>query len=160
MKYQPIGIIHTPFKDVQGMPVQPAGAAGVGGSIEVYPEFVEGLQDLEGFSHIILLYHLHRAQKAQLAVVPFMDTELRGVFATRSPRRPNPIGLSTVKLRGIQGNTLAIESVDMLDGTPLLDIKPYVPEFDACETVKVGWLEQARGRVKSQKSDDRWGGDI
>jgi tRNA-Thr(GGU) m(6)t(6)A37 methyltransferase TsaA len=160
MKYQPIGIIHTPFKHVEGMPIQPAGAAGVSGSIELYPEFVEGLQDLEGFSHIILLYHFHRARKPQLTVVPFMDTVLHGVFATRSPRRPNPIGLSTVKLRGIQGNILAIESVDMLDSTPLLDIKPYVPEFDACETVKVGWLEQARGRVKNQKSDNRQSGDL
>jgi len=156
MKYRPIGVIHSPFKDVRDMPVQPAGASGIYGSIEILPEFIEGLQDLEGFSHIILLYHFHKAQETRLTVVPFMDSEPHGVFATRSPNRPNPIGLSIVKLLSAQGKVLHIENVDILDGTPLLDIKPYVPEFDDYTADRVGWLEHAKGRVKSQKSDDRF----
>ena len=156
MKYRPIGVIHSPFKDVRDMPVQPAGASGVKGSIEILPEFVEGLQDIDGFSHIILLYHFHKAQEARLTVVPFMDSEPHGVFATRAPNRPNPIGLSIVKLLSAQGKVLHIENVDILDGTPLLDIKPYVPEFDDYTADRVGWLEQRKGQVKSQKSDDRF----
>lgn len=156
MKYRPIGIIHSPFKDVQNMPVQPAGASGIDGSIEILPEFIEGLQDLEGFSHIILLYHFHKAQETRLTVVPFMDSEPHGVFATRSPNRPNPIGLSIVKLLSVQGQVLSIENVDILDGTPLLDIKPYVPEFDGNTADRVGWLEQRKGRVQIKKSDDRF----
>ena len=138
------------------MPIQPAGADGVRGTIELLPEFVEGLKDLDGFSHVTLLYHLHRARDARLTVVPFMDTVPRGVFATRAPRRPNPIGLSTVRLVGIEGNVLTIENVDMLDGTPLLDIKPYSPEFDARTDVRIGWLEAARGRARGARSDDRF----
>ena len=156
MRYQPIGIIHSPFGDVRDMPIQPTGASGIGGSIEIFPEYQEGLGDLEGFSHIIVLYHFHKARKAKLTVIPFMDSEPHGVFATRSPNRPNPIGLSVVKLLRINGKLLYIEKVDMLDGTPLLDIKPYVPEFDDYQAYRVGWLERAKGRVKIQKSDDRF----
>ncbi len=156
MKYRSIGIIHSPFKDVREMPVQPAGASGIIGSIEVLPEFIEGLQDLEGFSHIILLYHFHKAQEAKLKVVPFMDSEPHGVFATRSPSRPNPIGLSIVRLLSIKVTVLHIENIDIIDGTPLIDIKPYVPEFDDYPADRIGWLEHAKGRVKNQKSDDRF----
>jgi tRNA-Thr(GGU) m(6)t(6)A37 methyltransferase TsaA len=156
MKYKPIGVVHTPFKDVRNMPIQPSGASGIIGSIEIFPKFMEGLHDLEGFSHIILLYHFHKSKRVRLKVIPFMDSEPHGVFATRSPNRPNPIGMSIVKLLGIQGNILSIENADLIDNTPLLDIKPYVPEFDKYSADRVGWLEQARGKVHGKKSDDRF----
>ncbi|HEY64601.1 MAG TPA: tRNA (N6-threonylcarbamoyladenosine(37)-N6)-methyltransferase TrmO [Caldilineae bacterium] len=156
IKYRPIGVIHSPFKDIAGMPIQPTGAANVQGTVEVLPEFVEGLKDLEGFSHVILLYHFHRVQEVKLTVIPFMDSEPHGVFATRAPKRPNPIGLSVVKLIRIEGNVLYIENVDILDGTPLLDIKPYVPEFDQPLVERIGWLERAKGKVRSKRSDDRF----
>jgi len=156
IKYRPIGTIHSPFKDIEGMPIQPAGAANVRGTVEVLPELAEGLRDLEGFSHIILLYHFHRVQEAKLVVIPFMDSQPRGIFATRAPKRPNPIGLSVVRLISIEGNVLHIENVDVLDGTPLLDIKPYVPEFDQPDVEAVGWLERAKGRARATRSDDRF----
>ena len=156
ISYRPIGVIHSPFTDIEGMPIQPTGAFGIKGAIEVFPEFAEGLKDLEGFSHIILLYHFHRVQGAKLVVTPFMDSRPHGVFATRAPKRPNPIGLSIVKLLDIEQNTLHIENVDILDGTPLLDIKPYVPEFDQPQADRVGWLEQSKGIVQSKKSDSRF----
>ncbi len=154
--YRPIGIIRSPFQDIAGMPIQPSGAVGIRGTVEVLPEFAEGLKDLQGFSYIILLYHFHRVQEAKLIVTPFMDSQPRGVFATRAPKRPNPIGLSIVKLLGIEGNILHVENVDILDSTPLLDIKPYVPEFDHYVADRVGWLEQAEGRVQGKRSDDRF----
>jgi tRNA-Thr(GGU) m(6)t(6)A37 methyltransferase TsaA len=156
ISYRPIGIIHSLFTDIEGMPIQPTGASGIKGTVEVFPEFAEGLKHLEGFSHIILLYHFHRVQRAKLVVTPFMDPQPRGVFATRAPKRPNPIGLSIVRLLGIEQNILHIENVDILDGTPLLDIKPYVPEFDQHRADRVGWLEQAKGKVQSKKSDNRF----
>ena len=156
ISYRPIGVIHSPFTEIEGMPIQPTGASGIRGTVEVYPEFVEGLKDLEGFSHIILLYHFHRVRGAKLVVTPFMDSQPHGVFATRAPKRPNPIGLSIVRLLGIEQNVLHIENVDILDGTPLLDIKPYVPEFDQHRADRVGWLEQAKGRVQSRRSDGRF----
>ena len=156
IKYQSIGTIHSPFKDIEGMPIQPAGAANVQGTVEVLPELAEGLKDLEGFSHIILLYHFHRVRETKLVVIPFMDSEPHGVFATRAPKRPNPIGLAIVKLVGIEGNVLYIENVDILDGTPLIDIKPYVPEFDRPPVERVGWLERAKGKVRRKRSDDRF----
>jgi tRNA-Thr(GGU) m(6)t(6)A37 methyltransferase TsaA len=116
--------------------------------VEVFPEFVPGLADLEGFSHVILLCHLHRSEGYRLRVIPFLDTELRGVFATRAPGRPNPIGLSVVKLLGIEENRLHVEDVDLLEGTPVLDIKPYVGEFDARPGARFGWLEEARMRTR------------
>ncbi len=138
------------------MPIQPSGASGVKGTIEVFKDFQAGLKDLDGFSHIILLYHFHRSHSFDLSVVPFMDSEPRGLFATRAPKRPNPIGLSVVQLDNIDVGVLHIQNVDILDGTPLLDIKPYVPEFDAQVKVRIGWLENARKNVSSQKSDDRF----
>ena len=154
--YRPIGVIHTPFQDLSDMPIQPSSAEGVKGSVVLDPKFEPGLQDLEGFSHLVLLYHFHRAGKAHLRVRPFLDEEKRGVFATRAPRRPNGIGLSVVKLLNVKGNVLEIQNPDMMDGTPLLDIKPYVPEFDQVDEVRIGWLAHARGRMKGKRSDDRF----
>ena len=156
IRYRPIGVIHSPFKEIEGMPIQPAGAVDVRGVVEVFPEFVKGLKDLEGFSHIILVYHFHRVKGHRLEVKPFLDEKLRGVFATRAPMRPNPIGLSVVKLVWVEGRILEVEGVDVLDGTPLLDIKPYVPEFDVYEVERVGWLERVRKEVRRRKSDGRF----
>jgi tRNA-Thr(GGU) m(6)t(6)A37 methyltransferase TsaA len=154
--YRPIGIIHSPFKETQGMPIQSSGASKIQGAIEIFPEFVEGLKDLDGFSHIILLYHFHRVQGVKLIVTPFLDSQPRGVFATRAPTRPNAIGFSVVKLLSIERNVVHIENVDIVDGTPLLDIKPYVPEFDQYPAERIGWLEQAKGKVEGKKSNDRF----
>jgi len=156
MQVTAIGTIHTPFRHVAEMPVQPSGARGVPGRIELLPELVEGLRDLDGFSHIIVLYHFHRVTRSCLTVTPFLDPHPRGVFATRAPTRPNPIGLSVLALQGIDGSTLLVEDVDMLDGTPLLDIKPYVPEFDRPTEVRTGWLENAAGRSLAARSDGRF----
>jgi tRNA (adenine37-N6)-methyltransferase len=154
--YRPIGIIHTPYKNIKGMPIQPAGARGIKGTIELNPDYVEGIQDLDGFSHIILIYHFHLSKDYSLKVKPFMDDTLRGVFATRSPRRPNPIGLSVVRVVKIEKNILYIEDVDIIDGTPLLDIKPYVTDFDVHEVESTGWLSQKIEKLKQTKSDERF----
>ena len=156
IELKPIGIIHTPFTKPEGMPIQPTGAAGIRGTIDLFDEYHAGLKDLEGFSHIILLYHFHRSQGFNLQVVPFMDSELRGLFATRAPKRPNPIGISVVQLDKIENGVLHIQNVDIMDGTPLLDIKPYVPEFDSPQDIRTGWLGQARKTVSGRKSDDRF----
>lgn len=155
--YHPIGVLHTPFNEPAGMPIQPSGARGVCGTAELYPEFVAGLRDLAGFSHIILLYHFHRAPAPRLSVTPFLDTEARGIFATRAPARPNPLGLSIVRLLRCEGATLYLEHLDMLDGTPLLDIKPYVSAFDSFVAERTGWLEAAEGRVAQIRADERFG---
>jgi tRNA-Thr(GGU) m(6)t(6)A37 methyltransferase TsaA len=156
ISYRSIGVIHSPFHTIEGMPIQPAGAAGVEGSVEVWQEFAAGLQDLEGFSHIILLYHFHQVKETRMIVTPFMDTRPRGVFATRAPKRPNPIGLSVVRLVGRDDNVLHIENVDILDGTPLLDLKPYVPAFNPPGGYRTGWLETASAQVREKRSDDRF----
>jgi tRNA-Thr(GGU) m(6)t(6)A37 methyltransferase TsaA len=156
MSYQPIGTIHSPFEGIENVPIQPTAAAGICGTVKVFAEFATGLKDLGGFSHVILLYHFHRVTQTRLSVIPFLDREPRGVFATRAPSRPNPIGLSIVRLLSIEGNVLHIENVDILDGTPLLDIKPYVPTFDHHEVERTGWLEMARENVKEKRSDDRF----
>lgn len=152
----PIGVIHTPFTEIENMPIQPAGGAGVKGTVEVFEAYRAGLQDLDGFSHIMLLYFFHRSNGFDLLVTPFMDTQQRGVFATRAPRRPNPIGLSVVQLNQVEGGMLHIQTIDILNGTPLLDIKPYVPDFDAQTEIRTGWLERARKTVASRKSDERF----
>ncbi|MCK5851276.1 MAG: tRNA (N6-threonylcarbamoyladenosine(37)-N6)-methyltransferase TrmO [Kiritimatiellae bacterium] len=156
IEFNPIGIIHTPFKNREGMPIQPTGATGVRGTVEVSEEYHAGLKDLDGFSHVILLYHFHRSQGFKLKVVPFMDSEPRGLFATRAPKRPNSIGLSIVQLDKIDNCVLHVQNVDILDGTPLLDIKPYVPEFDDQINVRTGWLERVKKSVSTKKSDDRF----
>ena len=154
--YQSIGYIHSPFNDVEGMPIQPSGARGVNGSVVVYPEFAKGLKDLDGFSHIILLYHFHETKGSELIVTPFMDSRPHGVFATRAPRRPNPIGFSVVRLLEISSNIMKIENVDILDGTPVIDIKPYVPAFDHHPADRVGWLEANSHLVKKAVADKRF----
>lgn len=156
IQYQPIGIIHSPFTQVEGMPIQPAGALGVQGVVEIFPEFTEGLLDLDGFSHIFLLYHFHAVKTYTLTVTPFLDDQPHGVFATRAPRRPNPIGLSVVRLLRREANILHIENVDILDGTPLLDIKPYTAAFDHWKADRSGWLEKNGKEVNRKRSDDRF----
>jgi len=146
--FSSIGIIHSPYPDPAGVPIQSAFAKGVQGTVEVFPEFVEGLSDLGEFSHIILLYYMHKIKGYTLRCKPFLDTQDRGVFATRAPRRPNPLGLSVVRLHGIRYNVLDIEGVDIVDGTPLLDIKPYVADFDVLKDVKNGWYEHAGNRTQ------------
>ena len=154
--FKPIGIIHSPFTEPENMPIQPSGAIGVKGTVEVFENFQPGLKDLEGFSHIILLYLFHRSREFKLTVLPFLDSVYRGLFATRAPNRPNPIGLSIVRLEAIENGILHIRNIDVLDNTPLLDIKPYVPEFDIQENVRTGWLEKISRKAKYRKSDDRF----
>jgi tRNA-Thr(GGU) m(6)t(6)A37 methyltransferase TsaA len=152
--YRPIGFVHSPFTVSDGTPIQPSRARNVRGSVEIEPEFIDGLADLDGFSHIILLCHFHRARPCRLRVVPYLDDEERGLFATRAPSRPNPIGLSIVRLLGVDGGTLSIADLDLLDHTPVLDIKPYVGEFDERPDARFGWLEAARHRERD--ADDRF----
>jgi len=154
--FTPIGIIHSPYATLEGMPIQPSGAKGVQGRVEVFVPYQEGLADLDGFSHIVLIYHFHGSTGFNLKVVPFLDKVERGLFATRAPKRPNPIGLSVVRLLAVEGSTLAVENIDVLDGTPLLDIKPYVPQFDAQDDVRTGWLESVAQNSARQRSDDRF----
>jgi tRNA (adenine37-N6)-methyltransferase len=141
--FQPIGVIHSPFLEKEGMPIQSARSQATG-VVEVFPKYAQGLQDVEGFSHLILLYVFHRSQGFSLLVKPFLDDQGRGLFATRYPARPNPIGISVVRLLARRENLLEITGEDMLDGTPLLDIKPYVPDFDAFSEVRAGWYEQRK----------------
>ena len=138
------------------MPIQPAGARGVRGAVEVFPEFCAGLADLDGFSRIVLVYHLHRSEGFSLRVVPFLDDRERGIFATRAPRRPNPIGISTVRLVAVEGCRLVIEDVDIMDGTPLLDIKPYVPAFDAFVDERCGWFGECGNDAEMTSADGRF----
>lgn len=153
----PIGIIRTPFNDIKGMPIQPLDAEGIKGHIELFPKYIVGLTDLLGFSHITLLYQLHNINSYDLMVEPFMDNKEHGIFATKSPKRPNAIGLSTVKLLGIENNLIHIEMVDMLNGTPLIDIKPFFSKFDNRKNTKSGWLDnQENISVKELRSDERF----
>lgn len=155
---KPIGVIHSPFKKPEDMPIQPSAARGVCGTVELLPEYAEGLDDLNGFSHMYLLYFFHLSEGYSLKVTPFLDTRPRGLFATRAPKRPNPIGLSVVKIRSVTGNTINIENVDIVDGTPLFDIKPYVPEMDGTENITIGWLAKHKELISKQKSDNRFTG--
>jgi len=151
---RPIGVIRSPFHAPQGMPIQTVAAAGVEGELEVFAEFGEGLRDIEGFEYLILLTHLHQATE-KLQVVPFMDTASHGVFATRAPARPNRIGLSIVRLLEVRGRVLRFAGNDMLDGTPVLDIKPYVPALDVRETERIGWFAQGLRRLPDTLADGR-----
>lgn len=155
--YSSIGVIRSPFTTREAMPIQPTGARGIAGSIELKEAFVEGLKDLDGFSHLYLLYHFHQSQGYSLTVTPFLDTTPRGLFATRAPKRPNPIGLSVVRLDRIEGSVIHIVDVDVLDGTPLLDLKPYVPKFDTPkENVRSGWLENSGLKPEDVRADGRF----
>jgi tRNA-Thr(GGU) m(6)t(6)A37 methyltransferase TsaA len=156
IKYKPIGVIHSPFKEPRGTPIQPAAAKGITGIVEIFPEYAEGLKDIEGFSHVILLYHFHLSRGPALIVKPYMDNEAHGVFAMRGPSRPNPIGISVVCLVKVEGNMLHIRDVDIVDGTPLLDIKPYVPEFDIREVERIGWLEKSVHKLSESKDNGRF----
>jgi len=138
--YKPIGLIRTPFKELSLVPMQSIKARNIDGYIEIYPEYAEGLRDLEGFSHIIILFHMHKVKDFSLIVKPEISSEMRGVFSTRSPKRPNPIGFTVVKLIKIESLIISIRGVDMLDSTPLIDIKPYIPESDSISKAKIGWL--------------------
>ena len=144
--YQPIGIICTDFTEKEGVPIQSVFGANHRGRVEVFSEYAAGLKDIEGFSHIILIYHFHLSKDYCLTAKPFLDDEKRGIFSIRYPRRPNPVGLSLVRLDKVKGNILEISEIDIVDGTPLLDIKPYVPKFDNRNDVRTGWYEKAAGR--------------
>ena len=154
--YQPIGYIRSPHHEVTGMPIQPSGARGVLGVLEVLPEFAAGLKDLAGFSHVFVIYHLHKICGHSLLVTPFLDTEEHGIFATRSPKRPNPIGLSALTLVRVVDNLIELENVDILDGTPVLDVKPYVADFDVWPATRFGWFEGKSTNAETTRSDARF----
>lgn len=158
IELESIGTIYTEFKKIEGMPIQPTGAKGVKGTIKIKDKYVDGLKDLEEFSHINILYLLHKVEGYLLEVKPFMDDNTHGVFATRSPKRPNRIGSSVIKIDKIEGNTVYVSNIDVLNETPLLDIKPYVPQLyeDTIEELKIGWFEKNHNKAKSQKSDSRF----
>ena len=154
LRLRPIGVIHSPYHEPRGTPIQPAFGGDVRGEVEVFEEYADALDDLEGFERIFLIFWLHRAGPHRLRVVPYRDTEERGLFATRAPSRPNPIGLSIVRLVGREGNRLQVEGLDILDGTPLLDIKPYIPKIDAHAGSKAGWFDA--GRDAREVADERF----
>ena len=158
IELEPIGTIHTPFKDIDGMPIQAIGAKGIKGELHIKDKFKEGLKDLEGFSHANILFHFHEVEGYDLVVKPFLDNEKRGIFATRSPKRPNRIGSSIVEINKIEDNVVHISNVDILDGTPLIDIKPYVPHLweETIEDLMIGWFEDKHQNARTQKSDSRF----
>jgi tRNA (adenine37-N6)-methyltransferase len=153
---EPIGIIHSPFTDIENMPIQPKGAADVEGTVHIRESYVEGLKDLEGFSHIYLIYLFHKAERISLTVMPFMDSTERGVFATRSPLRPNHIGLSIVQLVKMENGILTVKGIDVLDETPLFDIKPYIKNFDSVDESLSGWMAASKDEVAKKRSDRRF----
>jgi len=157
IEFKPIGIVHSPFKECKGTPIQGPASEDAEGIVEIFPEFIEGLDDLDGFSHLILIFHLHLAKKYSLKVKPFLDDQFRGLFATRAPSRPNPIGLTIVELIQIDADKLYIKNFDMVDGTPLLDIKPFIPGFDWHTDVKTGWIENRIHNMETTKDDNRFG---
>jgi len=154
--YRPIGVVHSPFKEPYGTPIQSVAARDVEGVIEVSPQYAEGLRDIEGFSHLILIYHFHLSSKPSLTVKPYLDEGMHGIFATRAPARPNPIGISVVCLVKVDETRLHVKGVDILDGTPVLDIKPYVPEFDRVEAKRIGWLRDRVHNVEEIRDDGRF----
>ena len=156
LEFKQIGTIHSPFTSPQGMPIQPSGAVGIKGQVEVLPEFQDGLEDLCGFSHIYLIYYFHLTKAFTLKVKPFLDQAERGLFATRAPSRPNPIGISVVRLVGIDHNVLHVQDIDIVDQTPLLDIKPYIPEFDVRRPERIGWMKELSEKAGKVKADGRF----
>ncbi len=154
---KPIGIIHTPFKEPAGIPIQGSLRCDLRGKIEIFPEYQEGLKDIEGFSHLILVYYFHLAEGYSLTAVPFLDERPRGIFAIRSPKRPNHIGITVVRLIKKDGNMLHFCGVDMVDGTPLLDIKPYFPDIDSHKTKETGWMKDKLRRFgRKKRADNRF----
>lgn len=156
ISFTSIGMIHSPHLTPAGTPIQPSYATQCEGQVVVKPEFQEALTDIEGFERVWLLYFFDRAAHFKSHVIPYRDTIKHGLFATRAPCRPNPIGLSVVRLSGRRDNVLNVKGIDILDSTPLLDIKPYVPEFDVHLPSKAGWLDDKR--ADRRKADDRFHG--
>ena len=157
LKFIEIGKIYSEFKNLSNMPIQPTSDKATKGKIIIKEKYAEGLKDLDGFSHIIVIYFFHKVKEHKLIVKPFMDDIKRGIFATRAPVRPNPIGLSIVEIEKIEGNTIYIKNVDMLDQTPVLDIKPFICDFDLPKNnIKIGWLENKSKGVSEKKSDCRF----
>jgi len=154
MNLEPIGIIHSPHQEQSGTPVQPLYAEGVEGEVVLDDRYADGLQDIEGFERIWLLFWMDRSRPYKLRLIPYRDTVERGLFATRAPSRPNPIGISCVRLLGREGNRLQVADLDILDGTPLLDIKPYAPKFDAHPDSRAGWLNDPA--VDKRRADSRF----
>lgn len=156
--YQPIGIIHSPFTQQAGTPVQPSHDQATRGEIVLDEQYVDALHDLNGFSHIWVLCHLHQARPAKLSVTPYLDDKPHGLFATRAPSRPNPIGMSLLRLEKIEHNRLLVMDLDLLDGTPVLDIKPFVAQFDQREQSRCGWFDTAAKATAqaAQQADDRF----
>ncbi len=152
----PIGVVHSPFKTVENMPVQPSAARDVEAEIEIFEQYKEGLSDIDGFSHIYVVFYLNRVRETRLRVIPFLDTVERGIFATRSPARPNPVGLSLVELVSVNENFLRIRGIDMLDGSPVIDIKPFVPDFEKHDNVRKGWFEGNTHKAEKILSDTRF----
>jgi tRNA-Thr(GGU) m(6)t(6)A37 methyltransferase TsaA len=153
---QPIGYLKSPFTELENMPIQPKGGSEIIGEVVVDEQFEKGLDDLEGFSHIYLIYQFHKATRTELQVIPFMADSVKGVFSTRSPLRPNHLGLSIVTLLKREGNRLTIRGVDILDGTPILDIKPYIAHFDHISESRSGWMTAAEVDVEKKRSDNRF----
>ena len=141
IKIHPIGVIHSPYKEARDIPIQGIFRKEVEAWIELRDEYADGLTDLDGFSHAILIYYFHRSKKEEVLGKPFLEQKTHGIFAIRSPHRPNHIGLSVVGIKSISGNRMYFTEVDVLDGTPLLDIKPYVKYFDCREDVISGWID-------------------
>ncbi|MBT4285847.1 MAG: tRNA (N6-threonylcarbamoyladenosine(37)-N6)-methyltransferase TrmO [Deltaproteobacteria bacterium] len=154
--FTPIGTVHSPHKDLKNMPIQPKGAKGIEGHVLINESFVEGLSDLDGFSHVYLIYHFHAATRVEMKVIPFMDKVERGIFSTRSTLRPNHIGLSIMELLEVEGNKVLLKGMDILDGTPVLDIKPYIANFDKVEKSQSGWMQASPEDVKNKRSDNRY----
>lgn len=155
VSYRPIGIVHSLFKENVGIPRQAVGASNIKGIIEIFEEFSEGLKDLDGFSHIVVIFHLHMVKAPSLKAHPPWNGREHGVFATRSPYRPNPIGVSVVRLESIDKNILHISGIDMTDGSPVLDIKPHVPDLNPTEDVRIVWLTDKVEGMNKSKSGDR-----
>jgi tRNA-Thr(GGU) m(6)t(6)A37 methyltransferase TsaA len=156
-RYESIGVIRTPFESPDGMPIQPTGTDDEVGTVEIDESYADGLQDLDGFTHCILLYHLHAsADTVSLQVEPFLDDKKRGVFATRAPQRPNQIGLSVVEIASVRDLEVTVRGIDVVDQTPLLDIKPFVPDFDVPNGADTGWLNASKSTIQSKRADERF----
>jgi len=152
---KPIGIVHSPFTSVDGMPIQSAAAMEEKARVEVFEEFAAGLRDIESFEYLVLITRFHVGNSENLNVIPFMDVKTHGVFSTRSPARPNRLGMTIVKLEKVSGRFLEILGNDMLDQTPVIDIKPYVPALDSKETEKIGWYKDRLFTLPTARSDSR-----